>query len=310
VALRDVLRSVLPEGIRNAARKPLREVRWVLDELVVSPAWAIFCRRRGRLNGQFFARVKAETARGHDAQLDPYRPSDIPRIVWMYWDKGEEAAPDLVRYCIRSWREHNPGWDVRVLDSMAAERLADFSVLSGKPFPQRFHADVLRLQLLSGHGGVWADATVLCHRPLDGWLPLSASQGFFAFGDAGPDRLVESWFIASEPRGALVSAWRDAYVAELARVSVKPRYYFVVMYAFEWALRRNPSIAAAWRRCPRIPAPPCFVAASALQGRTDRAIAVDLIRKGLPVSKLSWKVPIPLAEVERLVADARGVADA
>ena len=191
----------------------------------------------------------------------------------------------------------------------AAERLADLSVVAGKSLPQRFHADVLRLQLLSEHGGVWADATILCHRPLDAWLPLMAAQGFFTFTDPGPDRLVSSWFIASQARGPIVRAWRDAYVAESAKVSVKPRTYFVVMYAFEWALRRDPSLAEAWRRGARLPAPPCFVLGEALAGREDRAAAVALIRKGLPMSKLSWKAPAPLSELERVKAEARAPAD-
>jgi hypothetical protein len=31
-------------------------------------------------------------------------------------------------------------------------------------------SDIIRLHLLAQHGGVWADATVLCLQPLDHWL--------------------------------------------------------------------------------------------------------------------------------------------
>ena len=55
--------------------------------------------------------------------------SRLPRRVWMYWQQGEAAAPDLVRECIASWRSQNPGWEIVVLDGDSAEALVDMSDL-------------------------------------------------------------------------------------------------------------------------------------------------------------------------------------
>ena len=53
--------------------------------------------------------------------------SRLPRRVWMYWQQGEAAAPDLVRECIASWRSQNPGWEIVVLDGDSAEALGEWT---------------------------------------------------------------------------------------------------------------------------------------------------------------------------------------
>jgi len=39
----------------------------------------------------------------------------------------------------------------------------------------------VRILLLHEFGGIWVDATLLCNRPLDEWLPSTMTEGFFAF---------------------------------------------------------------------------------------------------------------------------------
>ena len=36
---------------------------------------------------------------------------------------------------------------------------------------------MIRLELLAEHGGVWADATMLCLRPLDSWIAHALPEG-------------------------------------------------------------------------------------------------------------------------------------
>ena len=60
-------------------------------------------------------------------------------------------------------------------------------------------ANVLRMELLARHGGVWVDATCFCVRPLDEWLPAQMSSGFFAFARPARSRLLANWFLAARP---------------------------------------------------------------------------------------------------------------
>jgi hypothetical protein len=138
----------------------------------------------------------------------------IPRIVWILWIQGAEQAPDLVKGCVASWRELNPGWDVRVLDGSTAEpylRRAAVPAHRLALLPPEKRANILRMRLLTEEGGVWADATTFCLQPLEGWLPDCMRAGFFCFRDPGADRLVANWFLASDRGGRLAMLWRDAH---------------------------------------------------------------------------------------------------
>lgn len=134
-------------------------------------------------------------------------PRDIPpNPIWIYWNAGRDAAPDVVKLCIDSWIAHNPTRNVIVLDDRTVTRYADIA-REVAPHVTRLAVQntsvMLRLLLLARYGGVWADATLFCTRPLDTWLPQAVSSGFFAFRDPGPDRALANWFLAAHPENRL-----------------------------------------------------------------------------------------------------------
>ena len=125
----------------------------------------------------------------------------------MFWRQGWDAAPELVRRCLRSWEYHNPGWTIRALDAEALPAyvdLSDFSAAPEKDFTVQTLSDLLRLGLMSTHGGVWADATCFCRRPLDEWLFGHLDSGFFSFERAG--RPI-NWFMVAVPGNRAVDIW-------------------------------------------------------------------------------------------------------
>ena len=110
----------------------------------------------------------------------------LPNIVWIFWGQGLEQAPDLVKHCVASWREMNPSWDVRVLTEATAEPFLRQAAMPWErldTFPLAKKSNILRLRLLTEHGGVWADATTFCLQPLNEWLPDCMRAGFFCFRD-------------------------------------------------------------------------------------------------------------------------------
>jgi hypothetical protein len=86
------------------------------------------------------------------------------------------------------------------LDEKTLGSYVDLRAIAGKNMagisPQAL-SDILRINLLAQHGGVWADATCFCCRPLDDWIDDHAKAGFFAFYGPGRDRLFDSWFLAA-----------------------------------------------------------------------------------------------------------------
>jgi len=266
-------------------------LHWLRYEFLPDPRYQLYARKVGEADRAAFL---ADQARGDVAVRDmlaPYAAADLPRIIWMYWHDGEDAAPMVVRRCIQSWRRHNPGWEVRVLDkaSMGAHvDMADMGNLA-EGLPNRFLANILRIRLILHHGGVWSDATAYCHRPLDDWLPLQMSTGAFMLSLPGTPRWAESWFLAGQPGHLLYRVWETAYARYLKRLRYKPDLYFPSSYMFQWALKTDAAAMDAFDRKPRLPAQPCFVMMAVLRDQLPPERLEALLGAGLPFSKLTWK---------------------
>lgn len=124
----------------------------------------------------------------------------IPRKLWIYWHQGLAEAPFVVNKCCESWTRENPDWEVTILDKNSFSNYIRLDlpeeIISGLPLSKI--SNLIRLQLLSEYGGVWADATTYCMKPLNEWIDDYCPSGFFVFSRPGPDRLISSWFIAGE----------------------------------------------------------------------------------------------------------------
>jgi hypothetical protein len=73
-------------------------------------------------------------------------------------------------------------------------------------------SDVVRLSVLAAHGGVWADATMLCMAPLDSWIyPAMQPAGMWMYhgGDDGC-KSVASWFIIATKQSMIMLKWKAA----------------------------------------------------------------------------------------------------
>lgn len=234
----------------------------------------------------------------------------LPRKIWLYWHQGEADAPPLVRRCLQSWRDLNPGWEVTVLDACSHHTWVDMPDLPEK-ISLNHYANILRVSLLERHGGVWADATIICTRPLSDWLPVLAAQsGFFAFswigqdrdflGDA-PKRTICNWFLASEPGGTLISAWADTTRNYWIGREEAP-YYFWHNASFEWLLLTNRAVRRAWERTPKMGALAPHLAWHYLTtGEKEVEIRAALATGAIPMHKLSWRMDTPVEDIEALL---------
>jgi hypothetical protein len=128
------------------------------------------------------------------------------RTIWLYWDAGLPDAPELVKICAESWVKRNTSWRVIHLDNSNLGRyvnMDDVRAATPRLTVQAF-SDLLRARLLKLYGGVWADATTYCNRPLDEWLPEHAYDGTFLF-KSHEKELIASWFIYSRRNSYLIS---------------------------------------------------------------------------------------------------------
>jgi hypothetical protein len=232
----------------------------------------------------------------------PLRPlATFPKIIHVYWDQGFDDAPKLVQQCVRSWREQNAGWEVRLWDHARADELVAWSSLpTGLKITP--YSDILRTEILKEHGGVWADSTVLCTRPLDWWLlPIVCQTDFFAFSRPGPDREIASWFLAARPNSTVVRSLSKAVTDFWSRQNEPTRVYHWFQYIFEYLERTSPAFRKEWHTAPRISAAPMLLLQERLSGGKVPDPAEEQMLQSMPMHKLTHKQPIDLAEVERLL---------
>jgi hypothetical protein len=118
--------------------------------------------------------------------------------------QGWDRAPNISQICARSWVQNNPDWQIVLLDRHSIlEWIEIGDVLPGLETNYISTSDIYRLLLLSKFGGVWADATLFCNRPLDDWLDTP----FFVFDRPMQDRMIASWFIKADRDSFMVNRW-------------------------------------------------------------------------------------------------------
>lgn len=209
------------------------------------------------------------------------RQGHPPRVIWMLWLQGWDQAPSVAKASLASWTAQNPGWRIHALDRSGLARFLPANVLDpilSAPIPPEALSDRIRLELLHRYGGVWADATTLCARPLDDWLADAMPHGFFAFDRPGPDRMLASWFLAAEKGSLIIARWREAALRYWQGRTERSDYFwlhqlFAAMYGTDEGARSlwdaTPKITAAHPLHfapgdPRLQEPPTAAMRSAL----------------------------------------------
>lgn len=253
----------------------------------------------------------------------------IPRRVWIYWHQGISEAPFVVKKCIESWIKENPTWEVTLLDKDNLGEYIDLEFYEKKSGDLNLtkQSNLIRLQLLSEYGGVWADATTLCMRPLDGWIEDCTQSGFFAFHKPGRDRLLATWFLASEKKSPIVIKWAELYVSFFMENSfnidgkfkkklikclrkllnrkeettkfwfslivtklLKVHPYHVFHYMFGVLVSSHPECRIIWSNTKKISAEiPHGPLLDGLLGSVDSDMKKQIDEKHAPLFKLTWK---------------------
>jgi len=140
---------------------------------------------------------------------------EIPKIIWTYWH--EETLPDFIQKCIATWKEHNPSYEINVLnDKNLSKYLPDVSFDNYKfATTHQRKSDMIRLHMLAKYGGVWSDASIIMYKSLDELLKNKAE--FIAyylehFTTNYDYPVIESWFFACKPNTKFINAWRDIFL--------------------------------------------------------------------------------------------------
>lgn len=227
--------------------------------------------------------------------IAPHRP----HTIWMLWSQGWDDAPKVALSSLASWKDNNPGWTVRALNKQSALEVFGSDIpdtLLREDLPIEAYSDVLRIELLARFGGLWVDATTICAKPLNQWLPeYGYNRDFFAFSQPGPDRMIASWFLYAPAQGYMITRLRDLMRNYWQNRSKRDDYYWLHKL-FEQATLSDPEFRKLWETAPHIPAKQPFHFWSQslrLSQPPTEADWITLKSGQWPVFKLTHKILIP-----------------
>ncbi len=222
-----------------------------------------------------------------------------PKILWMYWEQGFQhlkSVGNSSKYatdfqCVEAMIHLNPTWDIRLLSKaliLGDEMLAPIysSVVSddtlvfdnGKARISRpLASDLLRVELLSRYGGVWADTSICPFMALDEFIPVLVGKdrnGFYApaagtglqhvsrndlvssrydianchikhnrTDHKANSRSLETFFlVANSPHNPLIDEWLNVLHSHLLNLSLNRLPYFLAHCSLTQA-RMNSAVA-------------------------------------------------------------------
>ncbi|RKP18536.1 hypothetical protein ROZALSC1DRAFT_29792 [Rozella allomycis CSF55] len=137
-------------------------------------------------------------------------------LIWTYWDSDNDSdIPRLVSACMKSWKQHAGDHVITMIRPSGIKthirRDVPKEFVNWKP---QFKADWIRLAVLSEHGGIWLDASILITRDLgyihekQRWMRAPV-YGYHLDGYTvdGNFPVFENWLIAAVRDSATINAW-------------------------------------------------------------------------------------------------------
>lgn len=157
--------------------------------------------------------------------------------LFVYWDSGFEAAPPVVKQCLKSVKAHVPtGWQLHVIsEENVAQyiRMPDFvrEMVQTGNMCRAHYSDILRFSLLWHYGGLWLDATCLLTKDIP---DIILDSPLFLFNNKElwqtTPFLFENWVMRSEPKNYVIGRLLEDCLCYFKHCKNPRGIYFVNYY--------------------------------------------------------------------------------
>lgn len=187
----------------------------------------------------------------NNSKISKYNEKDMSNTVWLCWLQGIDNAPELVKNCYQSVKYHIGNMDIVVLDE---DNLWDYVSLPEyivdkwkKGIISNTHfSDLIRVNILNRHGGLWLDATVYMTGSLPDYI---TGNDLFVYNNGWfNDEMINmgSWLIYSKPNSILLLE-AENLLFEYWKKENFLRQYFLLHIFFRMATDKHPD---AWKKVP------------------------------------------------------------
>ena len=176
------------------------------------------------------------------------------KIIWICWFQGLEQAPEIVKESVESVKTHCKECEVIILTHENLHKYANIPDYIQEKYdngimPVAHYSDVLRLILLTQHGGVWIDATVLLTEKIPTGILESEFFCYRATMTALSKIKASSWFIVSKPNNLILCHVRDMLFAYWKKENSLVNYY-VFHLCFAIVINKNAECRKIWSKVP------------------------------------------------------------
>ena len=181
-----------------------------------------------------------------------------PETIWQFWDNpAGQTTPGIVEAALSRVHAFKGSLEHRVLDSTTMASYSDLPgyVLDKFKKGQIDHthfSDLLRLNLLKNHGGIWLDATGY----MTGAIPqYILDEEFFLFHTGTltffPYSFIQSCFIRTRKGNLLCDAWYEMCV-DYWKKGTKKLDYFQIHLMFKALVEQDPTAGTWYKKMPYI----------------------------------------------------------
>lgn len=125
-------------------------------------------------------RYKTNEVLDHYKEQTPQKEEPIGATspIWVCWWQGEKKMPDIVKVCYSSICRHADNHPVILITEKNFQEYAtmpDFIMqrLYKREMTITHFSDLLRMNLLKRHGGIWLDSTILLTKDIDSIINTS-----------------------------------------------------------------------------------------------------------------------------------------
>ncbi|QSH99414.1 capsular biosynthesis protein [Treponema phagedenis] len=214
----------------------------------------------------------------------------IPKTIWFLWLQGLESSPAIVRKCYNTLIKALPDYNIIFLTAenmLDHIQLPDYIIKKWRQglITNTHFSDILRLELLIRHGGIWIDSTVLLTQNRIPDEIEKADLFYFQVLQPGYSTInVSSWFISAKPQNPILSLTRD-FIYFYWQKHNKLHNYFLLHYCLVIACER---LSNEYKKIPKYSSAPPHVLQSELFEIFNANRFAEIVKMSF-VQKLTYK---------------------